>query len=184
MISKAKVDGIEVLLVDGVPQSTYPQSSGGYWQEMIPEDFKGKNVLLLGVGAGTIARLLLDAYPDIEITGVDNDSTIIMAAEDQFRLGDIKMKVLIDDGFKYIKETKKKFDLIIVDMWNGYWFPFKVLSPEFIKGCTKRLNKNGQVYINTPNLDFLAAESLNGLGALRDDIGRNIIYRFELTKSK
>ena len=94
------------------------------------------------------------------------------------------MEIIINDGFEFIKKTRLKFDLIIVDMWNGYWFPFKVLSPEFIKDCTMRLNKDGQVYINTPSLDYLAQESLKGLNASRDDIGRNIIYRFNLKERR
>ena len=179
-ISRAHIEGTDILMVDGIPQSTYPPSEGGYWKHMIPDDFSGQDVLLLGIGAGTIARLLLKKYPKVKITGVDNNSLLMDVAERQFHISDIRMEIIIEDGFEYIKETKKKFDLIIVDMWNGYWFPFKVLNNEFIEDCKKRLNKHGQVFINTPNLDYLAQESLKGLSALRDDIGRNIIYRWKI----
>ena len=178
-LEKIKVDNIEILLADGVPQSSYPPSDGGYWKHMVPDDFKGTYALILGLGGGTIARILLKKYPKLEITGVDNNPTLIMAATNSFNLGEIRMEIKIRDGFEYIKECKSKFDLIIVDMWNGYWFPFRVLSQEFIKDCRTALNENGQVYINTPSLDYLAKEALTGLNALRDDIGRNIIYRWE-----
>ena len=177
-LQKANIDGTEVFLVDGVPQSTYPPSEGGYWKHMIPEDFKGKKVLLLGVGAGTIARLLLDKYPDVEITGVDNNSLVIGMANQYFKLDEVKMEIVIQDWFEFIKQTKKKFDLILVDMWNGYWFPFNVLQKEFIEDCKKRLNKGGQVFINAPNLDYTAKECLPS-NALRNDLGRNIIYQFD-----
>ena len=183
-IEKAKIEDTNVLIVDGIPQSVFPTTYGGYWQHMIPEDFKGKDVLLLGVGAGTIARLLLEKYPDVKITGVDNNQEVINAAMDNFKLGEIKMKIEIADGFAYIKSTNKKFDLIICDMWSGYNFPFKMLMPEFIEDCKKRLNKGGQVYINCPNLDYLAGESLKELKAFRDDIGRNLIFRFDKSKLK
>ena len=181
-ISKANVDGTKVLLVDEVPQSTYPPSEGGYWKHMIPQDFSGQEVLLLGVGAGTIARLLLKKYIHANIIGVDNNSLLIATANQHFKLDEINMGIIIQDGFDYIKKTKKKFDLILVDMWNGYWFPFKVLSKEFVSDCQKRLNNGGQVYINAPNLDNLAQETLKGLNAYKDDIGRNVIYRWKLTK--
>ena len=178
-LEKAKIGNMDVLLVDGVPQSASGIPMGGYWKHMIPGDFKGDRVLILGVAGGTIPRLLLKKYPNVRITGVDNNPTLIMAATNSFNLGEIKMEIKIRDGFEYIKETKKKFDLIIVDIWNGYWFPFKVLTPDFIKDCKRILNKEGQVYINTPSLDYLAKEALTGLNAYRDDIGRNIIYRWE-----
>lgn len=182
-LQKANIDGTEVFLVDGVPQSTYPPSEGGYWRHMIPQDFSGKKVLLLGVGAGTIARLLLDKYPDVEIIGVDNSDLVITMANQYFKLDEIKMEIIIQDGFEYIEETKKKFDLILVDMWNGYWFPARSLMKEFIDKCKDRLNKGGQVYINAPNLDCLAQESLPPT-ALRNDIGRNIIYSFDKSEIK
>lgn len=175
-IQKATIEDTNVLLIDGVPQSTYPPTEGGYWRHMIPQDFIGQDVLLLGIGAGTIARLLLKSYPHLKITGVDNNSLILDAATRYFKLDEIHMDIVIDDGFEYIKKTEKKFDLIIVDMWNGYWFPFKSLSKEFITDCRNILNQEGQLFINTPNLDFLAQETLSGPQASRNDIGRNIIY--------
>ena len=183
-IEKAKIEDINVLIVDGIPQSVYPTTYGGYWQHMIPEDFKGKDVLLLGVGAGTIARLLLEKYPNVKIIGVDNNQEVINAALDNFKLGEIKMSIEIADGFAYLKSTNKMFDLILCDMWSGWNFPFKVLMSDFIEDCKKRLNEGGQVYINCPNLDYLAGESLKELKAFRDDIGRNLIFRFDKSKLK
>ena len=172
-IQKAEIGGVKVLLYDGVPQSTFPSADWGYWKNMIPEGLEGKDeleVLLLGVGAGTIARLLLEKYPQAKITGVDNNSLVMDAAVREFELEKIKMEIVFEDGFDYIEKNRKKFDLIIVDMWNGYWFPFKVLTKEFVDNCMKCLNLGGQVYINTPNLDWLAQETLTGLNAYKDDI--------------
>lgn len=178
-INKAQVEGSSVLLVEGVPQSAYPAPRWGYWQFMVPENFKGKHVLLLGVAAGTIARLLLKKYPKVKIIGVDNNSQVLTAARLHFGLGEIKMKIEIADGFEYVKRAKRLFDLIIVDMWDGTWFPIKSLSSQFISDCQKILAPGGQVYINAPNLDFLAQESLKGKRAYRNDIGRNIIYSWQ-----
>lgn len=180
-IQKIRMAETNILAVDGVPQSIYPQTEGGYWKHMIPDSFSGQDVLLLGVGAGTVARLLLEKYPSVKIIGVDNNTLVLDVASRQFGLDDIDMKIEVMDGFEYVKKTDKKFDLILVDMWSGYWFPFKVLSQNFIEDCKKRLNPNGQVYINTPNLDYLAQEGVKGLEAYRDDIGMNVIYRGKLT---
>ena len=180
-IEKGRVKKTDVLFVDGVIQSIYPPRNWGYWKEMIPENFKGKHVLLLGVAGGTIARLLLQKYPHIKITGVDNSGLVMNAASRQFKLDEVDMKLVIEDGFEYVKNCKKKFDLIVVDMWNGYWFPIKSLSPEFISDCKRILTESGQIYVNSPNLDFLASETITGPNAFRDDLGRNVIYRMKLT---
>ena len=183
-IQKAKIENTEVLLVDSVPQSAFPPPDWGYWKQMVPETMSGNEVLLLGIGAGTIARLLKDKFPKVKITGVDNNSTLIMSATNEFGLNEIGMEIVIEDGYEYVKKTKKRFDLIIVDMWNGYWFPIKSLSKEFIEDLKNILNDKGEVRINTPNLDYSAKEITEGLEAYRDDIGRNVIYRFNLTKEK
>ena len=50
----------------------------------------------------------------------------------------------------------------------------------FINHCKRLLNPQGQIYINAPHLDHFAIENMKG--GLRDDIGRNIIYRWKNEK--
>ena len=175
-IEKQDIDGVKVLLVDSIPQSVYPPSSGGYWQHMIPEG-KIDSALILGVGAGTICRLLLEKNPQTRITAVDNSKKVIEYATKHFNLKEIKMKLFIADAFEFITRTPERYDYIAVDIWNGYWFPFIILMPPFIDHCKALLNEGGWLYINTPNLDYFALENLRE--GLRDDIGRNILYRWK-----
>ena len=98
-------------------------------------------------------------------------------ARKHFKLKDIKMKVILKDAFQFVMDTPERYDYIAVDIWNGQWFPFTVLMPPFIDHCKRLLNENGWLYINTPSLDYFAMENMKG--GLRDDIGRNIIYRWE-----
>ena len=175
-ITKTKVDNRNILLVDDIPQSVFPPSEGGYWQHMIPEE-KIESALILGVAGGTICRLLLDKNPDIHITAVDNSKKVIDYAKKHFNLKEIKMKLFIEDAFEFIYKTPERYDYIAVDIWNGHWFPFTTLMPPFIERCKTLLKPNGTFYINTPNLDYLAMENMKE--GLRDDIGRNIIYRWK-----
>ena len=175
-ITKTKIDNVKVLLVDDIVQSAYPSSEGGYWRHMIPDEKVG-SALILGLGAGTIARLLIEKNPEIDITAVDNSKTVIKFAKKHFNLDDVKMKVMIDDAFKFVKKTPERYDYIAVDIWNGQWFPFTVLMEPFINHCKRLLNPKGWLYINTPHLDYHAMENMKD--GLRDDIGRNIIYRWK-----
>lgn len=175
-IAKIKLESKNILLVDGIPQSIYPPSEGGYWQHMVPLE-KIDSALVLGVAGGTICRLLLEKNSDIQITAVDNSKEVIDYAKKYFELDKIKMKLFIDDAFEFVKKTPERYDYIAVDTWNGQYFPFSVLMEPFMSHVKRLLNENGQLYINTPNLDYLAMEQLKN--GLRDDIGRNIIYRWE-----
>jgi spermidine synthase len=178
-IDKLTTGDLDVMVVDGVPQSVSGLPRGGYWPHLIPEE-EVKSALILGVAGGTIPRLLIEKYPQIELTCVDNSQEIVDWARENFDLSKINMDLVVQDGFFFVKTTSLKFDLIVVDMWDGYWFPFKSLTKEFIDQCKKRLNKGGWVYVNTPNLDWLAGQSFEG--GLRDDIGQNIIYRVKKRK--
>ena len=64
------------------------------------------------------------------------------------------MDLIISDAFEFVEKTAEKYGLIIVDLFNGYWFPLRVLAPPFIKQCKSLLNEGGFLYINTPNLDL------------------------------
>lgn len=141
----------KTLSVDGLPQSSWPPPKDGYWQMMIP-DKKPDTVLLLGVGGGTIARLLLERYPDSKITGVEISQEIVNAAIEHMGLRDIKINIVIADAFEYVFEHNESYDLIIVDIFDGYNFPLKFLMPKFIRRCQEVLSKQGELFINTPNI--------------------------------
>src|SRR5712692_7509253 len=71
--------GRAALLVDGVVQSISPEDGlvgGGYWAAMVPDD-PPRNALILGLGGGTLARLLQARWGEVPIVGVDNDPDIV-----------------------------------------------------------------------------------------------------------
>ena len=170
-------DGSKTILVDGVPQSTYPSPSGGYWKNMVPTR-KVDSVLVLGVGGGTIPRMILKKNPKAKIVGVDNDPSIIKVGIDHLALGEINMDLILKDIFEYVYEIKDKFDLIVVDLYSGGSFPYKCLSPKFINHLKGLLNKSGEIYINTPNLEYAVTLQLPTRKAV--DTGGNIIYKYSI----
>ena len=59
-------DGRPVLLVNGAVQSVLADDPEGYWQRMVP-DVKPRRALLLGLGAGTVARLLHERFGEVPL---------------------------------------------------------------------------------------------------------------------
>ena len=140
---------------------------------MIPNKPINK-ALILGLGAGTIARLLLEKNPECQILGVDNSLEVIQASKDYLALDRLKVDLRIADAFEFIHEIEEKFDLIIVDLFIGPLFPLKILTPKFLKRCHQLLMSGGILSLNTPNLDH--GLTLQLPTRVKLDIGANVIY--------
>src|SRR5262249_29787731 len=72
----AEDEGQRALLVDGVVQSVAvegPVLGPGYWPAMLP-DARPRRALLLGLGAGTIAHLLVRRFGPVAMVGVESDA--------------------------------------------------------------------------------------------------------------
>ena len=66
-------------------------------------------------------------------------------------LDKIDIKVKIEDGYKYVQELKKKgkkFDLIIIDMYQGDKYPEKFESEKFLKMVESLLSIKGAAIFN------------------------------------
>lgn len=109
-------------------------------------------VLILGLGGGSFAEVINQLFPDAKITGVDIDSVIVDAGRKYLKLNQTKkLKVYIDDAFsqvKKLKDQKKKFDLIFVDLYCGYNLPEFVERENFLNILKNLLSPAGHVIFN------------------------------------
>lgn len=121
----------DIIHSDGTLYSVYPCTeylTFGYWIYLVPQ-YKPKDVLILGYAGGTVAGLIKLIYGNIPITGVD-----IKSNEDIYNVNFIKA-----DAKKYIK-TCKKFDTVVVDVFNSN-SPCKfIFSKNFVKDIKKIAN--------------------------------------------
>lgn len=78
---------------------------------------KPKNVLILGLGGGTIARQIRLMSASTNIVGVEIDSSILSSARQQFRLDDWSVDVVNTASEEFLKNTRRSFDVILDDMW-------------------------------------------------------------------
>lgn len=97
--------------------------------------------LILGLGGGTAARLVRTYWPDVKITGIEIDPIMIELGMKYLGLGEANADIKIQDAGKPVSG---KFDLVIVDLYQGDKFPEK-----FGDGLSlKRLTKNKLVVFN------------------------------------
>mgnify|MGYP001568130972 FL=1 len=78
-----------------------------------------RDILILGLGGGTLAKLLRKKYPNAKITGVEIDPIMIELGKKYLDLDKYNIDIKIQDAFKFLEKNTKKYDLIIVDTYLG-----------------------------------------------------------------
>ncbi len=73
-------------------------------------------ILILGLGGGTLAKLLRKKYPNAKITGVEIDPIMIELGKKYLRLDDFNVDIKIQDADSF---KLKGYDLVIIDTYLG-----------------------------------------------------------------
>jgi len=109
-----------------------------------------RNALVIGLGAGSVAKFLHHHYPSTRITVVELNPKVVTVAQTYFYLPEesARFSVQIGDGFTYVQECKRRFDIILVDGFdhNSRAGPLESLS--FYTACRARLSEHGVLAAN------------------------------------
>ena len=107
--------------------------------------------LILGLGGGTVAKLVMKKWPDAVITGVDFDPVIVELGKKYLGLGEVQVRLFVKDAFEYCQkavEENKKFDLILIDLYKGSEFPAQFEGEQFSILILKLLRDDGLAVFN------------------------------------
>ncbi len=162
-VAESPINGrIEVVKTFGfgpyIKVSGLTQSGGilfSIWNKVLKKvkrlNFEVKNCLVLGLGGGTVVKLVKKYWPDAKITGVDIDPIMVSMGKKYLELSERDVKIFIEDAKDFITKNQKlknKFDLILVDTYIGEEFPKKLEGEEFLKGVKNLLSAKGIVVFN------------------------------------
>ncbi len=172
--------GRRALFVDGVVQSVAPEdAAGGYWSAMLPQE-RPSSALLLGLGGGTVAHLLLERFGPLPIVGVDNSPAMIALGGVAF--GDLPapIELVQDDALSYVRAGERRFGFIAVDLYRGGALARGVLALPWLRMLAARLEPSGTVAINLFN-DVLRDERVAKLERVFDrvalhTVGANVVF--------
>lgn len=150
-----------VRVVRDLAWGTYIQADGltqtggvvqSIWKTTIKEirdmRYEIRSCLILGLGGGTVAKLIRKYYPDTKITGVDIDPIFIEYGKKYFGLDELSIQTVVDDAYAFIKKTKDKYDLIIIDVYQGRDVPEGFDTPAFVRKVSSLLDESGVVVFN------------------------------------
>ena len=105
--------------------------------------------LLLGLGAGSCARVLREAKPDVGFDYVEIDPAVPQVAQRFLGFEPAPGDVLaIDDARRYLAKSDRRWDFIFADTYVGRAVPFHLATVEFFRLARQRLTPDGVLVLN------------------------------------
>ena len=116
-------------------------------------DPRPQRVLVIGLGGGTLPTALAQLYPDAHIDVVEIDPAVTQVAKRffDFVLGP-NTRVFEQDGRVWVKRAlaePTRYDLIMLDAFNGDYIPEHLMTREFLQEARDLLTENGTLAANT-----------------------------------
>jgi spermidine synthase len=129
------------------------------------------DVLLIGLGGGSLAKYLLQNFPKCRLEVVEYRKAVVEIAHDYFGLPhDNRLNIVIDDGARYVLERNKLqrefYSLIMLDVFDSQGMAQEICSLEFFAACQKMLKKDGILIINLWNTNEQFKQLFSWLGSL------------------
>lgn len=117
---------------------------GGALRKLLKRDFLPQSILILGLGAGSAARVVSRRWPKSKIIGVEIDPVVIDIAREHFYLEKIKnLEVVNQDATEFVSHLgdDKHFSLTLVDCYLGYKIPPSLENTEFLLNLKSKTDK-------------------------------------------
>jgi len=158
----------KMLMLDGATQVTTKDEF--IYHEMmahVPIFAHGKvrDVLIIGGGDCGIAEEVLKHKSVKRVTQVEIDASVIAFAKEHFPeftrpvFADKRFESVIDDGMRFVGETDRRFDVIIVDSTDPQGPGAVLFTREFYARCKRCLNKGG-ILVTQNGVPFLQSGEL------------------------
>ncbi|MDD5177192.1 MAG: fused MFS/spermidine synthase [Sterolibacterium sp.] len=109
-----------------------------------------RNALLIGLGAGSLAKFIYRHLPQTLITVVEIDARVVPMAQHYFRLPEDsqRLKIIIADAADYIDQPAGQYDAIFVDGYGPDGLDDSLDSVEFYAACRTQLSAQGLLISN------------------------------------
>jgi spermidine synthase len=111
-----------------------------------------RRVLVLGLGGGSVARVVRALAPRARIVGVERSTEVLAAARRWLELDGLDVEVVHADARQYLARSRRRFDAVVEDVFVGRnrqvrkpdWLPLPGLEL-----AARRLAPGGLLVSNT-----------------------------------
>lgn len=108
-----------------------------------------RSILILGLGAGSCVKPIIDKWPKTQITALEIDPVMIDVGKKYFALDAFnKLKIINQDAFVWFKKNKRLYDLILIDMYQGAKIHPQANSVQFLNNVKNSLTQSGIAVFN------------------------------------
>ncbi len=109
-----------------------------------------KNILIIGLGAGSLIHYLSYHYPHCKIDTVEYSRDIINIAKKYFHIKENKnISLYCRDGLDFLKTSRgKNYDIIFIDAFDEKGMAKTIYSQQFFSLCSSFLVANGIISAN------------------------------------
>ncbi len=109
-----------------------------------------RDVLFIGLGAGSAPKRLWRDFPDLRMQVVELDPVVRDVAYRYFGLPrDERLRVEVQDGRRYLADHEQRWDVIMIDAFFADSIPFHLYTTEFLELARTRLKPGGVIVTNT-----------------------------------
>lgn len=132
-----------------------------------------RNILMLGLGGGSLAKYCYAHLPQCQIDVVEIDPYVIGFREQFFiPANDSRFRVIHDDAACYLECCPSPSDVIMLDAFDRDGFSASIDSQAFYRKARMLLSPKG---ILVANLAGARSERIRHLGAMREAFAGNVL---------
>ena len=158
----------KVLMLDGITQVTSRDEF--IYHEMMAHvpilaHGEAREVLIVGGGDCGMAEEALKHHSVTRLTQVEIDQSVVDFSKEHFGsfnapvFDDPRFDLIIDDGAKFMAETDRTFDVIMIDSTDPIGPGAVLFTEEFYQNCHRCLNQGG-VLVTQNGVPFLQEDEL------------------------
>jgi spermidine synthase len=143
-------DGRKVLRVGGVIQSVEVDEryTSDVWDAMLPRR-RPESALILGLGGGSIAKLMTLRWGALPITGIERDPAVVALARREFGLDQLDhLAIVTADAFEWARMCDQTFGAICVDLYVAGKLAHGALGAAFLRDVRRLLAPEGEATFN------------------------------------
>lgn len=143
-----------IIYIDDKNKNSLVLDYFNYYNLLVDLNPAGIDCLMLGGGGISYPRYFINNYSDKNMDVVEIDKKCIDYAKKYFYLDDLlnnngnRLNIFIDDALKYVEKCNKKYDYILIDLFDGKKPINEIYYSHYGEKIKEILNDNGVIVIN------------------------------------